>query len=78
MPGIGVSPDRMLQARVFSYHDAHLHRLGPNYQSIPVNVPKNSPEANYQLDGFMRVDANGGGGSNYWPNSFNGPAPNAC
>jgi catalase len=65
----------MLQARLFSYYDTHIHRLGPNYHLIPVNVPKYSPENNYQRDGFMRVDANGGSGPNYWPNSFGGPVP---
>ncbi len=75
VPGIAISPDKMLQARVLSYHDTHLHRLGPNYHLIPVNAPKYAPEKNYQRDGFMRVDANGGGGPNYWPNSFGGPAP---
>ncbi|AEH61530.1 Catalase [Methanosalsum zhilinae DSM 4017] len=75
VPGIGISPDKMLQARVFSYHDTHIHRLGPNYNLIPVNRPKNSPENSYQRDGFMRVDGNGGSGPNYWPNSFNGPSP---
>jgi Catalase len=75
VPGIGVSPDKMLQGRLFSYHDTHLHRLGPNYHLIPVNQPKHAPENNYQRDAAMRVDANGGGGPNYWPNSFDGPAP---
>jgi catalase len=75
VPGIAISPDKMLQARVFSYHDTHIHRLGPNYHLIPVNAPKNAPETSYQRDGFMRVDANGGGGPNYWPNSFGGPEP---
>jgi catalase len=65
----------MLQGRLFSYHDTHIHRLGPNYHLIPVNAPKNSPEQSYQRDGFMRTDANGGAGPNYWPNSFNGPGP---
>jgi catalase len=74
VPGIAVSPDKMLQARVFSYHDTHLHRLGPNYL-IPVNAPKHAPETSYQRDGFMRVDHNSGGSPNYWPNSFGGPAP---
>jgi catalase len=73
VPGIAISPDKMLQARVFSYHDTHIHRLGPNYHLIPVNAPKNAPENSYQRDGFMRVDHNGGGGPNYWPNSFGGP-----
>ena len=75
VPGIAVSPDKMLQARVFSYHDTHLHRLGPNYHLIPVNSPKGAQEKSYQRDGFMRVDGGGGGGPNYWPNSFGGPAP---
>jgi len=75
VPGIAVSPDKMLQARVLSYHDTHVHRLGPNYHLIPVNSPKHSPEMDYQRDGFMRIDANGGGAPNYWPNSFGGPDP---
>jgi len=75
VPGIAISPDKMLQARVFSYHDTHIHRLGPNYQLIPVNAPKNAPEENYQRDGSMRVDNGGGGGPNYWPNSVGGPEP---
>ncbi len=75
VPGIAISPDKMLQGRVFSYHDTHIHRLGPNYHLIPINAPKNAPEMSYQRDGFMRVDPNGGPGPNYWPNSFNGPAP---
>ncbi len=75
VPGIAISPDKMLQARVFSYHDTHIHRLGPNYHLIPVNAPKYAPESSYQRDGFMRVDANGEGGPNYWPNSFGGPEP---
>ena len=75
VPGIAISPDKMLQARVFSYHDTHIHRLGSNYHLLPVNAPKNAPENSYQRDGFMRADANGGSGPNYWPNSFGGPAP---
>ena len=75
VPGIAASPDKMLQARLFSYHDTHLHRLGPNYQLIPVNQPRHAPVSNYQRDGFMRVDDGGGSGPNYWPNSMGGPAP---
>jgi len=75
VPGIAASPDKMLQARIFSYHDTHIHRLGPNYHMIPVNTPKNTAETSYQRDAFMRVDGNGGGGPNYWPNSMGGPAP---
>ncbi len=75
VPGIAASQDKMLQARLFSYHDTHLHRLGTNYHLLPVNSPKNAPEAGYQRDGAMRFDENGGGGPNYWPNSLGGPAP---
>jgi len=77
VPGIGPSPDKMLQGRLFSYHDTHRHRLGPNYHLLPVNAPKAAPMASYQRDGAMRLDNNGGGGPNYWPNSFGGPAPDA-
>ena len=77
VPGIAASPDKMLQARLVSYHDAHLHRLGPNYQLLPVNAPKACAARNYQRDGSMRLDDNGGGGPNYWPNSMGGPAPDA-
>jgi len=67
--GIGYSPDKMLQGRLLSYPDAHRYRLGANYEQIPVN---RCPYAvnNYQRDGFMRVDGNGGSSPNYWPNSF--------
>jgi catalase len=75
VPGIAASPDKMLQARLMSYHDAHLYRLGANYQLLPVNAPRASGMSNYQRDGFMRLDDNGGSGPNYWPNSFHGPAP---
>ncbi len=75
VPGIAASPDKMLQARIFSYHDTHIHRLGPNYHLLPVNAPKAVFENSYQRDGHMRVDDNGGSSPNYWPNSFGGPAP---
>ena len=67
--GIGYSPDKMLQGRLLSYPDAHRYRLGANYEQIPVN---RCPFAvnNYQRDGAMRVDGNGGASPNYWPNSF--------
>ena len=74
--GIGPSPDRLLQGRLFSYHDTHRHRLGTNYQHLPVNAPKAAKVDNYQRDGPMRFDGNAGGGPNYWPNSFHGPEPN--
>jgi len=75
VPGIGPSPDKMLQGRLFSYHDTHRHRLGPNYHLLPVNAPKACPMNSYQRDGAMRFDNNGGGSPNYWPNSFGGPSP---
>ena len=75
VPGIGPSPDRLLQGRLFSYHDTQRHRLGPNFQMIPVNMPKAAEENSYQRDGAMRFDKNGGKGPNYWPNTFGGPAP---
>ena len=72
VPGISFSPDKMLQARVVSYADAHRYRLGTNYESLPVNRPK-CPVHNYQRDGAMRFDGNGGASVNYEPNSFGGP-----
>jgi len=75
VPGIAASPDKMLQARVISYHDAHLYRLGPNYQLLPVNAPHACKADTYQRDGHMRFDGNQGGGPNYWPNSMGGPGP---
>jgi len=73
-PGIMSSPDKMLQARLFSYTDTQHHRLGPNYVNIPVNAPHVKVN-NYRRDGLMRVDDNGKGAPNYWPNSFRGPTP---
>ncbi|GLU54503.1 catalase [Dyadobacter frigoris] len=67
--GIGYSPDKMLQGRLLSYPDAQRYRLGANYEQLPVN---RCPYAtnNYQRDGAMRLDGNGGGAPNYFPNSF--------
>jgi catalase len=75
IPGIEPSPDKMLQARLFSYPDTHRHRLGANYQSIPVNMPLNAQINNYQRDGPMMTHANGAGAPNYFPNSFMGAKP---
>ena len=75
VPGIGHSPDKMLQFRIFSYADAHRYRLGVNYESLPVNKPL-CPVRHYHRDGAMRFDDNGGGGVNYEPNSFGGPVQN--
>lgn len=77
IPGIEPSPDKMLQARLFSYPDTHRHRLGANYQSIPVNQAFDTFIDNYQRDGPMQVGRNGSGGPNYFPNSFRGPKPSA-
>lgn len=73
VPGISFSPDKMLQARTFSYADAHRYRLGVNYQSLPVNKPKATEVNHYHRDGFMRFDGNFKGSVNYEPNSFGGP-----
>ena len=72
VPGMGYSPDKMLQARLISYPDAHRYRLGVNFETLPVNAAK-CPVQTYNRDGFMRHDANGGDGPNYEPNSFGGP-----
>jgi catalase len=71
-PGMGASPDKMLQARLLSYPDAHRYRIGINYAALPVNKP-HCPVNTYHRDGQTRFDDNGGGRVNYEPNSFNGP-----
>lgn len=75
VPGIGPSPDRMLQARLFAYGDAHRYRLGINHTLLPVNTPQGMEhgEQNYSRDGLMRTGSNGGRSKNYEPNSYNGP-----
>ncbi len=70
--GIGHSPDKMLQARILSYTDAHRYRLGVNHQELPVNKPR-CPVMHYHRDGSMRFDGNSGGAVNYEPNSRGGP-----
>ncbi|MCA9102407.1 MAG: catalase [Planctomycetales bacterium] len=73
VPGIGFSPDKMLQARIFSYADAHRHRLGTHYESLPVNAPK-CPVHHYHKDGSMHFRPNGTNPNAYYePNSFDGP-----
>ena len=71
VPGIGPSPDKMLLARIFSYHDTHLHRIGTNAMQLPVNAPKQAPVNSYNRDGAMRY-ANPSDPV-YAPNSFGGP-----
>lgn len=72
VPGVGLSPDRMLQGRVFAYADAHRYRVGTNHQQLPVNAPR-SPVHSYQRDGAMATGSYGGA-PNYEPNSY-GDAP---
>ncbi|MCF0146787.1 MAG: catalase [Clostridium sp.] len=69
VPGIGFSPDKMLQGRLFSYGDAQRYRLGVNAHSIPVNAPK-CPVSSFHRDGQMRVDGNYGATKHYEPNSY--------
>jgi len=75
VPGISFSPDKMLQARIFSYADAHRYRIGTHYEALPVNRPKNAVH-NYNFDGPMRFDSPRGTSAYYEPNSFGGPVEN--
>ncbi|MGL5122028.1 MAG: catalase [Plesiomonas shigelloides] len=69
VPGIGFSPDKMLQGRLFSYGDAARYRLGVNHHQIPVNAPR-CPVMSFHRDGAMRVDGNGGRTPSIQPNSY--------
>jgi len=75
VPGIGFSPDKVLQARIFSYADAHRYRLGTHYEALPVNAPK-CPVHHYHKDGSMKFFSTPTGASDayYEPNSFGGAA----
>lgn len=64
VPGIEASADPVLQSRLFSYPDTHRHRLGVNYQQIPINAPL-VPVANFHRDGFAAVNGNQGNRPNY-------------
>lgn len=75
VPGIGFSPDKMLQGRIFSYADAHRYRIGTHYEQLPVNRPR-VPVHTYNRDGAMRFDSPKGPDAYYEPNSFNGPVEN--
>ncbi len=78
VPGISHSPDKMLQARIFSYADAHRYRLGTHYETIPVNQPK-CPVHHYHRDGEMNTFGGiktGNPDAFYEPNSFGGPVEN--
>ena len=72
VPGIGFSPDKMLQGRLFSYPDAHRYRIGTHYESLPVNQPK-APVAHYHRDGTMPFGLKTNPDAYYEPNSFGGP-----
>ena len=78
VPGISWSPDRMLQARIFSYADAHRYRLGTHYESLPVNAPR-CPVHEYHLDGAMNFNGQRTGNVDafYEPNSFGGAVESA-
>ncbi|MGD0803224.1 MAG: catalase [Candidatus Bathyarchaeia archaeon] len=69
VPGIGFSPDKMLQGRLFAYGDAQRYRLGVNHHQIPVNAPR-CPVNSYHRDGQMMVNNNAGSTIGYEPNSY--------
>ena len=73
VPGLGFSPDKMLQGRLFAYHDAQLYRVGTNHQHLPVNRPR-CPFHNQQRDGAMAID-NGGAAQNYEAVQAGGTSP---
>ncbi|MEV6394404.1 catalase [Streptomyces sp. NPDC051907] len=74
VPGIGPSPDKMLQGRLFAYADAHRYRLGVNHTLLPVNAPKATEAVNYGRDGAMALRNGSRHDKNYEPNSYAGPA----
>ncbi len=77
VPGIGLSPDKMLQARAFSYPDAHRYRVGTHYEMLPINRPLNEVN-NYHADGSMNFsDIEKKAAVNYEPNSLEGPQEDA-
>lgn len=75
VPGIGFSPDKMLQARIFSYADAHRYRLGTHYEALPANTPKAATVQHYHKDGQMRFFTNDFDNPDayYEPNQYGGP-----
>ncbi|WAA09593.1 catalase [Fervidibacillus albus] len=72
VPGVEPSPDKMLQGRLFAYHDTQRYRIGANFNQLPINQPK-VPVNHYQRDGAMNPGTNGEGAVYYEPNSFDGP-----
>ncbi|HUW78574.1 MAG TPA: catalase [Candidatus Nanopelagicaceae bacterium] len=73
VPGIEISPDKMLMARVFSYPDAQRYRVGTNYNAIPVNAPHAASVHSYSQDGAARYSFKPSSEPVYAPNSFGGP-----
>lgn len=71
VPGVGLSPDKMLMGRIFSYHDTHLHRIGANYEQLPINAPKVAVNS-YNKDGAMTYH-HAADQPVYAPNSHGGP-----
>ncbi|MFI1224373.1 MULTISPECIES: catalase [unclassified Streptomyces] len=74
VPGIGPSPDKMLQGRLFAYADAHRYRLGVNHTHLPVNAPRTAVVDNYGRDGIHATRNGSRHDKNYEPNSYAGPA----
>ncbi|MDT9682785.1 catalase [Streptomyces sp. TRM76323] len=74
VPGIGPSPDKMLQGRLFAYADAHRYRLGVNHTQLPVNAPRATVADNYGRDGLMATRNGSRHDKNYEPNSYGGPS----
>jgi catalase len=72
VPGVGHSPDKVLQARIFSYADAHRYRVGVNADQLPVNKPR-CPVHTYHADGTMRLSGSTNPDAYYEPNSYGGP-----
>ena len=76
IPGVGFSPDKVLQARIFAYTDAHRYRVGTHYESLPVNKPK-CPMHHHHKDGAMKYDVPKGDAAYYEPSNFDGPKEDA-
>ncbi|MDD4816700.1 MAG: catalase [Victivallaceae bacterium] len=74
VPGVGPSPDKLLQGRLFAYGDTQRWRLGANFQQIPVNMPRCQLHTN-QRDGMSQHQSVGG--PNYWPNSLGSAVPDS-
>lgn len=77
VPGMGFSPDKMLQGRLFSYPDAHRYRIGTNYGALPVNCPHAAFVQTCHRDGSMRIDGNGVSVPNDAPTNYGGPSQNS-